>query len=82
MHTRPTGLIFRTPLVSMSILLSLSYRSPIDLLSLSFAFCLRIKLACLIYLLVYNPESSESIHISDWVCTAVMSNDVMKDLRG
>ena len=22
------------------------------------------------------------IHYSDWVCTAVMSNDVMKDLRG
>ena len=21
-------------------------------------------------------------HYSDWVCTAVMSNDVMKDLRG
>ena len=22
------------------------------------------------------------LHYSDWVCTAVMSNDVMKDLRG
>ena len=22
------------------------------------------------------------VHYSDWVCTAVMSNDVMKDLRG
>ena len=22
------------------------------------------------------------LHNSDWVCTAVMSNDVMKDLRG
>ena len=22
------------------------------------------------------------VHYSDWVCTAVMSNDVMNDLRG
>ena len=25
---------------------------------------------------------AEETAISDWVCTAVMSNDVMKDLRG
>ena len=26
--------------------------------------------------------NSLQLHYSDWVCTAVMSNDVMKDLRG
>ena len=31
-----------------------------------------------------GPANSSAIvyHYSDWVCTAVMSNDVMKDLRG
>ena len=27
-------------------------------------------------------STQEILHYSDWVCTAVMSNDVMKDLRG
>ena len=27
-------------------------------------------------------RSSNNKRYSDWVCTAVMSNDVMKDLRG
>ena len=30
---------------------------------------------------VTNPDNN-IYHYSDWVCTAVMSNDVVKDLRG
>ena len=29
-----------------------------------------------------NLDRDVRQHFSDWVCTAVMSNDVMKDLRG
>ena len=38
---------------------------------------------------VFNHERTNDhvckynvLHYSDWVCTAVVSNDVMKDLRG
>ena len=31
-------------------------------------------------MLVFN--NNRVVIYSDWVCTAVMSNDVMKDLRG
>ena len=28
------------------------------------------------------PATINVLHYSDWVCTAVVSNDVMNDLRG
>ena len=37
-------------------------------------------LAFIFVFIVYRAISY--IYYSDWVCTAVMSNDVMKDLRG
>ena len=35
----------------------------------------------MLYVAEYS-EYNSFVNYSDWVCTAVMSNDVMKDLRG